>query len=131
MTRINGMFTVTGQVMNTFVQPGSVNKDTGEIGPSTVKIQLVGQMPVQGGDESRFDLITLSVKEPDDFKGLVGKTVRIPLGFFAPSKGSIIYFIPKGGKPELVSDLSGNVTESSKPIFTPPSKTIFSSKSGG
>lgn len=96
------MFTVTGQVLKTFVQPGGVDKETGEVGPSSIKVQIMGEMPVKGGD-SRFDMITLTVEDKAKYEGLKGKRVRIPLGFFAPAKNSIVYFIPKGAEPELVT----------------------------
>lgn len=95
------MFTVTGQVLKTFVQPGLVDKATGEVGKSSIKVQIMGEMPVQGG-ESRLDLITLSVESQKVYDDLKGKRVRVPLGFFSPQKGNIVYFIPKGAIPEVV-----------------------------
>lgn len=97
------MFTVTGQVLKTFKQEGQTDKETGEIGKSSFKVQLLGEMPVLGGD-SRNDLITLTVENVKGYSDLVGKTIRVPLGFFAPQKGNIVYFIPKGSQPELVID---------------------------
>ena len=94
------MFTVTGQVLKTFVQPGRVDKETGEVSESSTKVQILGEMPVQGGD-SRVDLITLTVENKKTYEDLRGKRVRVPLGFFAPQKGNIVYFIPKGATPEL------------------------------
>jgi len=96
------MFTVTGQVLKTFIQPGGVDKTTGEVSPSSVKVQIMGEMPVKGGD-SRLDLITLTVESQKAFDDLKGKRVRVPLGFFSPQKGNIVYFIPKGALPELVA----------------------------
>lgn len=95
------MFTVTGQVLKTFVQPGQTDKETGETGKSAVKVQIMGEMPVQNGD-SRLDLITLTVENQKTYDDLNGKKIRVPLGFFAPSKGAIVYFIPKGSIPEVV-----------------------------
>jgi hypothetical protein len=95
------MFTVTGQVLKTFIQPGQVDKETGEVGKSSVKVQIMGEMPVQGG-ESRLDLITLTVENQKTYEELKLKRIRVPLGFFAPQKGNIVYFIPKGAQPELV-----------------------------
>lgn len=95
------MFTVTGQVMKTFIQEGKTDKQTGEIDESSIKVQILGEMPVKGGD-SRLDLITLTVENEKTYSDLTGKRIRVPLGFFAPSKGQIIYFIPKGSKPELL-----------------------------
>lgn len=95
------MFTVTGQVLKTFIQPGQTDKETGAIGQSSVKVQIMGEMPVQGG-ESRLDLITLTVENQKTYDDLKGKAIRVPLGFFAPQKGNIVYFIPKGATPELI-----------------------------
>lgn len=95
------MFNVTGQVLKTFIQPGQVDKETGEAGKSSIKVQIMGEMPVQGGD-SRLDLITLTVETQKAYEDLKGKRVRVPLGFFAPQKGNIVYFIPKGALPEIV-----------------------------
>jgi hypothetical protein len=100
------MFTVTGQVMKTFIQEGKTDKQTGEIDESSIKVQILGEMPVKGGD-SRLDLITLTVENEKTYSDLTGKRIRVPLGFFAPSKGQIIYFIPKGSKPELLSAQNG------------------------
>lgn len=96
------MFTVTGQVLKTFVQPGQANRETGEIGKDSVKVQIMGEMPVPGGD-SRLDLITLTVEDQKSYESLKGKRVRVPLGFFAPAKGNIVYYIPKGSAPEVVA----------------------------
>lgn len=94
------MFTVTGQVLKTFVQPGVVDKETGEVGKTSIKVQIMGEMPVQGGD-SKLDLITLTIENQKTYDDLKGKKVRLPLGFFAPQKGNIVYFVPKGSVPEL------------------------------
>ena len=96
------MFTVTGQVLKTYTQPGQVDKITGEIAKSSLKVQIMGELPVQGGD-SRLDLITLTIENEKTYSVLQGKRVRVPLGFFAPQKGNIVYFIPKGAVPELLN----------------------------
>lgn len=98
---MNSMFTVTGQVMKTFIQPGIIDKETGDTSKPSPKVQIMGEMPVQGGG-SRFDLITLTVENVKVYAELEGKKIRVALGFFAPQKGSIIYFIPKGTLPEVV-----------------------------
>jgi hypothetical protein len=96
------MFTVTGLVMKTFVQEGRTDKETGELGKDAVKVQIMGEMPVHGGD-SRLDLITLTVEDQKSYEALKGKRVRVPLGFFSPAKGNIVYYIPKGSSPEVVA----------------------------
>lgn len=97
------MFTVTGQVLKTYYQDGRTDKETGETTKGTFKVQLLGEMPVQGGD-SRYDMITLSVESEKEYASSVGKKIRVPLGFFSPQKGNIVYFIPKGSKPEIISN---------------------------
>ena len=99
---MNSMFTVTGQLVKTFIQPAPIDKETGEVGKPSPKIQIMGEMPVQGG-ESRFDLITLTVENLETYNALKGKKIRVPLGFFAPQKGNIVYYIPKGSSPEILS----------------------------
>lgn len=63
----------------------------------------MGEMPVQGSDDSKLDLITLTVENQKTYDDLKGKQIRVPLGFFASAKGNIVYFIPKGSSPEIVS----------------------------
>lgn len=101
---ISSMFTVTGQVLKTFIRPGQVDKETGVLSQPSLKVQIMGEMPVQGGD-SRFEMIDLTIEHESDYKPLAGKRVRVPLGFFAPNKGNIVYFIPKGSKPEIISNV--------------------------
>lgn len=96
------MFTVTGKVMHVFDQPGSIDRDTGEKMPDSVRLQMMGEMPVQNG-QSRYDMITVKVEDKRTFTELMGKEIRLAVGAFSPAKGQIIYFIPKGTKPELVA----------------------------
>jgi len=96
------MFTVMGKVIHVFDQPGRVDKDTGEKGEDSVRLQMLGEMPVQNG-QSRMDMITVKIEEKEVYEKLQGKTIRLPVGAFAPSKGQIIYFVPKGSQPELVA----------------------------
>lgn len=91
------MFQVSGQVMNCYYQPGPVDAETGEIKKGKNKVQILGEIPVSDGG-SKLDLITLSVPSGLDFKEHKNKRVQVPLGFFSPSKGSIVYFIPKGSE---------------------------------
>ncbi len=96
------MFTVMGKVVHVFDQPGRVDKETGEKAEDSVRLQMMGEMPVEGG-ETRLDLITVKVPDKKTYQNFVGKQIRLPVGAFAPSKGQIIYFIPKGASPELVA----------------------------
>lgn len=96
------MFTVTGEVMHVFDQPGRLDRETGEIGPDSVKVQIMGDMPIPNG-QSRLDMITLKVSDRKSYADLQGKKIRLALGFFSPLKGQIVYFVPKGAKPEVVN----------------------------
>jgi len=96
------MFTVTGKVVHVFDQEGSIDRDTGEKMPDSIRLQMIGEMPVQGGD-MRLEMITVKVDDKKTYEQLKDKNIRLAVGAFAPVKGQIIYFIPKGAKPELVS----------------------------
>ena len=96
------MYTITGQLMNTFHQP-IVDRETGEKRQQP-KIQIMGDLPVKDTDEVRNDLVTLTVESLEPYKPLHGKTIRIPFGMFAPGKGNVVQFVPKGSKPQVVTE---------------------------
>jgi len=96
------MFTVCGQVIHVFDQPARVDRETGEKGEDSVRLQMLGEMPVQNG-QSRMDMITVKIEDKKTFMDLKGKNIRLAVGAFSPAKGQIIYFVPKGSKPELVA----------------------------
>lgn len=92
------MFTVSGTVINVFDQVGKLDEETGVIAPTTPRLQLLGDMPTQSG-EMRKDMITVKVQDRKAYEALLGKDIRLPIGSFAPSKGQIVYYVPKGSKP--------------------------------
>ena len=93
------MFTLCGQVANVFVQPGGTSKKTGEAFDPRDKVQILGQVPLQGGGH-KLDLVTLNVEDARLFQAAMGKTIRVPVGVYAIGK-SVGYFIPQGAKPQL------------------------------
>lgn len=97
------MFTVTGQVLKTYVQEGTIDKETGKKFDDSFKVQIMGEIPLSGG-QSRFDVITMTVEDRKQYDELEGKKIRVSLGFFSPAKGQIVYFIPKGSVPEVVEN---------------------------
>lgn len=101
------MFQVSGQVVNVYDAPARPDKETGEIGEEKSKVQIVGYLPLENGQQ-RYDIITLTVQDKLEWQGLQGRRVVVSLGFFAPARGSIVYFIPKGCHPRLL-DVSGDV----------------------
>jgi hypothetical protein len=98
------MFTITGQVINTFEAPGrKANEKAGiEAQDAKPKVQLLGEMPVPG-EQKRMELVTLTCEDQTEYESFKGHTITVPIGVFAPSRGQIIYFIPKGAKPVLAS----------------------------
>ncbi len=92
------MFTVSGKVINVFDQKGKLDKETGEIGETTPRLQMLGQMPMPDG-QVRMDMITVKVENKRAYEDLLGKDIRLPIGVFSPSKGQIVYYVPKGSKP--------------------------------
>ena len=96
------MFLLTGQVMHLFDAPGRIDKTSGEVDADKPKVQIMGEIPQRNG-QIKYDIISLTCHSPEDFAGLKGKRVSVPLGMFAPSAGNIVYFIPQGCKPSLVS----------------------------
>lgn len=96
------MFQVSGQVVHVFDAPQVTNKQTGEVTRGEQpKVQLVGDLPLPNGQQ-RYDIITLTVEDKAEWEALQGQRVTVPLGFFAPSKNTIVYFIPKGCHPRPV-----------------------------
>lgn len=95
------MLTLFGRVVNVFVQPGGTSKKTGEVFEPRDKVQLLGEIPLPTGDH-RLDLVTLSVEDATEYKRMVGKAIRVPVGVFAAGR-SVTYFIPRGGKPQPVT----------------------------
>ena len=96
------MFNITGKVLNCFVQHQRPNKETGEVIPPKSKVQIMDSVPVMSG-ASKYEMIDLSVPEGMDFKQYEGEVVSVPLGVFAPAKGSVIYFIPQGSNVTVVT----------------------------
>ena len=99
------MFSITGQVVNTFEAPGrAANEKAGvEAQEAKPKVQILGEMPVPGG-QTRVELVTLTCEDQRVYEALRGRTINVPLGIFSPAKGQIIYFIPKGSTPVEVGE---------------------------
>lgn len=116
------MFTVTGEVRSVFYQPGPVDPETGKLKPGSNKVQVLGDIPVNGGG-SKEDLITLTIPDGMDFEPLKKHLVRFPLGFFSPAKGSIVYFIPKGSNVEILDAIKPQLSTPSSLVSSPLSKS--------
>lgn len=95
------MYTVSGKLIDVYNQP-VVNRDTGQK-EFKAKIQLVGIMPIRDSEETRKEMVTLTVESLDDYKPLLDEQIEVPFGFFSPTKGQTIQFVPKGSKPLKVA----------------------------
>lgn len=94
------MLKLNGKVVNVFTKEGGTNKD-GEDYEERHKVQLMGERALPNGDV-QMDLMDLTVNDLSDWNDMQGKDVSIDIGAFAPAKGSIIYFVSKGSKPQPV-----------------------------
>lgn len=94
------MIQIAGQVFNVYTQEGGKGKDGSDY-DSRHKVQLMGEIELPNGD-IQFGLMDLTVDDVSGWEGLKGQNIAIDVGAFAPSKGSIIYFVRKGSKPKLM-----------------------------
>lgn len=90
------MLQITGQLVNIFEKPAT-NRDGQDIAAKP-QVQIMGTITLPNGDQ-RLELITLSTDDPQAFTPFKQKNIAVPVGVFSPSKGSIIYYIPRGFKP--------------------------------
>lgn len=91
------MLSITGQVVNTFTQDGGTDKE-GKDYDERHKVQLLGAFELPNGDV-KHDLVDLKVDDLKDWIPHKGKTITVDIGVYAPSKGTVIYFIKKGSTP--------------------------------
>jgi len=90
------MFMLTGQVVHVFTAPKGISKKTGEEYGGQDKVQIMGDIPISGG-ESRKELINLTTDQGEALAKCVGRTVTAPVGFYASGK-AVGFYIPKGHK---------------------------------
>lgn len=93
------LLTMTGQLLNVFKTPLGTNKDGKEFG-GNYKIQVLGSVDLQNG-ETKNQLIDLTCHDINDFEKHHGAMISFPVGVMAMAKNQVVYFIPKGAKPEL------------------------------
>jgi hypothetical protein len=88
------MFTLKGVLVNVFKAPTKSNDDGTQTGGQH-KIQILGDIPLPEGG-CRKDLVTLTAHDVSKYEGEEGIEIEVPIGVFAPAKGQIVYYIPKG-----------------------------------
>lgn len=95
------MFSITGELRKVYSE-NQPNKETGEL-IRKHRIQMLGEVPLRDSDGTKEDFVTLTIENPDDYRDLVRQVITVPFGFFAPGKGNVVTFVPKGSKPQVVS----------------------------
>ncbi len=83
------MITLNGQLLNVYRAPVRKNAEEGE--KEKDKIQILGEIALPNG-ETRMDLMTITVKDARTFEGRENEEISVPVGAFAPQKGSVIFF---------------------------------------
>lgn len=94
MTAPTPMFRLTGEVVHVFVSPKGVSKKTGEEYGGQDKVQIIGDVPLKGG-ETRKELVTLTTDQGEAVQKLIGQPVTAPVGFYTSGK-DVGFYIPKG-----------------------------------
>jgi hypothetical protein len=96
------MLTLVGQVMNVFHTAGGTDKKTGEVIEPRAKVQIMGSIPMQNGEE-RNEMFDLTTDRPHSFKVAKGKKVRVPVQLWVIDGNAGIY-TPRGVEIELIDD---------------------------
>ena len=106
------MLTLTGQVMKVFTTPPSTNPTTGEVREGFDKVQIMGEVPLQGG-ESKLELFELRTNRGEAFRRATGKRVRCAVDHYAfkGERGDVVsgLFLMKNAEIEMI-DEKGNKT---------------------
>jgi hypothetical protein len=92
------MLTLNGVVLNVFDTPASTDRKTGEIRPASSRVQIQAENTLENG-QKRFDMVTLKVSNPDVYRNLAGRAVRVPVGAFV-ANGAILYYSLNNEAPE-------------------------------
>lgn len=83
------MITLNGRLLNVFRAPVRKNAQEGETEKD--KIQVLGNIALPNG-ESRYDLMTITVKDARQYQDKEGTEITVSVGAFAPQKGTVIFF---------------------------------------
>ena len=69
-----------GTVANVLHVPARTDKKkTGEVFPAKDQVQIMSENVLQNG-EKRLELVTLTTDNPEAYKSLMGRPVRVPVG---------------------------------------------------
>jgi hypothetical protein len=85
------MLQLKASVLNVYKTPVGKTKEGGAYGGED-KVQFQFESRLKNG-EKRIEIITLSTKQPEKFRGALGEEVVVDVGAF-PNNGGITYFMP-------------------------------------
>lgn len=94
------MLSLMGQVMNVFESPTGKNKETGEAFGGKPRVQILCKNTLPN-EETRLDLVNLTVEDEKLYKSFVGKWIRVPVGAFV-NGGVVAFYALKNESPEPV-----------------------------
>ena len=100
------MFLMRGRVENVFAKGETKDRETGEIRPASVNVQVLGYNVTPDG-ETKLDLQTVRCQSPaaaEAFRKLKGKEVLIPVGTFVKDGQLLIYSLKAESMPIPLKD---------------------------
>jgi hypothetical protein len=89
------MLLLSGKLFNIFTTDRRKTKSGDEFGGDD-KVQILTTVALENGT-SKSELVDLKVNDAALFRGKEMRDVQIPVGVFAPAKGSVVFFM--SGKP--------------------------------
>lgn len=92
------MLTLNGTVANVYASAQSTDRETGEVRESKPRVQIMAENTLQNG-QKRLELVNLTVEDPEPYRKLQNRAVRVPVGVFVTNNG-IQFYALKGQKPE-------------------------------
>lgn len=93
------MLTLNGTVQNVFVKADFTDKETGEVRKGSPYVQILCENQLESG-EKRLDMVTLKVRNLDEYKALEGRRVRIPVGALVNGSSIQYYSLKNEPHPE-------------------------------
>jgi len=95
------MLLIRGRVENVFSKAESKDRETGEVRPASVSVQVLGYNVTPEG-ENKLDLQTLKCQSPaaaEAFRKLKGQEVLIPVGYFLKDGQLLMYSLKAEAMP--------------------------------
>jgi hypothetical protein len=80
------MISLTGVLVNVYKAPARNDDEEAKD-----KIQILGDLLLKNG-ETKKDLVTVTVPDASEYQGREGEMITLPVGAFAPAKGSVIFY---------------------------------------